>query len=57
MAKFKIGNIEVGPDGEFFLLAGPCVIESKENCLEIAGKLAEIGKSVGVPVIFKASFD
>ncbi len=57
MAKFKIGNIEVGPDGEFFLLAGPCVIESKENCLEIASKLAEIGKSVGVPVIFKASFD
>ena len=52
MAKFKIGNVEVGPDGEFFLLAGPCVIESKENCLEIASKLAEIGKSAGVPVIF-----
>ena len=57
MAKFKIGNVEVGPDGEFFLLAGPCVIESMENCLEIAEKLAEIGKSAGVPVIFKASFD
>ena len=57
MAKFEIGNVEVGPDGDFFLMAGPCVIESKENCLEIAGRLAEIGKATGVPMIFKASFD
>ena len=57
MAKFTIGNVEIGPDCGFFVIAGPCVIESLENCLEIANKLVEIGRATDVPMIFKASFD
>ena len=40
-----------------FLIAGPCVIESEALCLRIAARLAEIGDDLGMPVIFKASFD
>lgn len=40
-----------------FLIAGPCVIESEALCLSIATRLAEIGADLGMPVIFKASFD
>lgn len=40
-----------------FLIAGPCVIESDALCLSIAGRLAEIGAELAMPVIFKASFD
>ena len=54
---FKIGNIEVGLDAPLFVMAGPCVIESKAGCLNIANKLAGIGKRTGVPIVFKASFD
>ncbi|OQR97450.1 2-dehydro-3-deoxyphosphooctonate aldolase [Thraustotheca clavata] len=41
----------------FFLIAGPCVIESKDIVLQIAHSLQEIGKELEIPVIFKASFD
>ncbi|MFA5293078.1 MAG: 3-deoxy-8-phosphooctulonate synthase [Phycisphaerae bacterium] len=54
---FKIENIKVEPDGGLFVIAGPCVIETEEICLDIASRLAEISKKTGVPVIFKASFD
>jgi len=54
---FRIADIEVGLDAPLFVIAGPCVIESKEICLDIAGRLVEIARSTGVPVIFKASFD
>jgi len=59
MAKmnFKIDNVEVGLEGPLFLIAGPCVIESKNQCLEIADRLVEIGRRCGVGVIFKSSFD
>lgn len=40
-----------------FLIAGPCVIESEELCLHIADKLRRISAELGLPVIFKASFD
>ncbi len=49
--------VEVGLDGPLFVVAGPCVIESKDMCLDIAGRLVEIGQKVGVGMIFKASFD
>ena len=49
--------VEVGLDGPLFVIAGPCVIESKDMCLDIAGRLVEIGRKVGVGMIFKASFD
>ena len=54
---FRIGDIKVGLDGPLFVMAGPCVIESKELCLEIGNSLAEISEKKGVGIIFKASFD
>jgi len=54
---FRIADIEVGPDAPLFVMAGPCVIESKEICLDIAERLVKIAQATGVPVIFKASFD
>ncbi|MHC4292422.1 MAG: 3-deoxy-8-phosphooctulonate synthase, partial [Planctomycetota bacterium] len=57
MNSFKIGNIDVGTDGEFFLIAGPCVIESEDICLEVAEFLVGLQKSAGIKCVFKASFD
>ena len=42
--------------GNFFLLAGPCVVESKELCEEIAGKVQEITNRFKIPYVFKASY-
>jgi 2-dehydro-3-deoxyphosphooctonate aldolase (KDO 8-P synthase) len=42
---------------QLFVIAGPCVIESLELCLRVGERLAEIGESLRLPVIFKASFD
>ena len=50
-------GVEVGLDAPLFVMAGPCVIESKDSCLHLANRLVEIGRRVGVGVIFKASFD
>ncbi|MBN2455969.1 MAG: 3-deoxy-8-phosphooctulonate synthase [Sedimentisphaerales bacterium] len=49
--------VEVGLPGPLFVIAGPCVIESKESCLDIAGKVLEISTKIDVPAVFKASFD
>jgi 2-dehydro-3-deoxyphosphooctonate aldolase (KDO 8-P synthase) len=54
---FKIGDVKIGLDAPLFAIAGPCVIETENLCLDIADKLAEIGARVGVGMIFKASFD
>jgi len=54
---FNIGNIEIGLDTPLFVMAGPCVIESKDICLDIAKRLAEIAQRIDIGVIFKASFD
>jgi len=54
---FKIGDVKVGLDEPLFVMAGPCVIESSQLCLDIASRLVEIGDSVGTGIIFKASFD
>lgn len=55
--KVRIGNrFEIGGE-RFTILAGPCVIESRDLCLEIAGILAEICRKRGVNYIFKASYD
>jgi len=54
---FKIGNIEVGLDAPLFIMAGPCVIESLEHCIEIADRLVSISNSTNTGIIFKASFD
>src|SRR6201988_1143343 len=53
----KLCGHEIGPDRPFFLIAGPCVIESEALVLEVAGRLKEIAQKHSVPLIFKASFD
>ncbi len=54
---FTIGDVHVGLDAPLFLMAGPCVIESEQGCLEIAERLVQISARTGTPMIFKASFD
>ena len=53
----KIGSFDVGLDQSFFLIAGPCVIESREMAIETAGRLKEITDRVGVNFVYKSSFD
>ena len=56
--EIKIGpRVKVGGKGPFFLVAGPCVIESEEHSLQLAREIGKICASLGVPFIFKASFD
>jgi len=49
--------VEVGLDAPLFVMAGPCVIETRDNCLDIANRLVEIAQTTSVGIIFKASFD
>jgi 2-dehydro-3-deoxyphosphooctonate aldolase (KDO 8-P synthase) len=53
----KLASFEVGPKSPFFLIAGPCVIESEGLVLDVAGRLKEMTGKLGIPFIFKASFD
>ncbi len=53
----KLCHFEVGADQPFFLLSGPCIVESEELTLGIAASLKEITDELGIPYIFKASFD
>ena len=53
----KLASFEVGIDQPFFLIAGPCVIESEELVMEVAGRLKEMTTALHIPFIFKASFD
>jgi 2-dehydro-3-deoxyphosphooctonate aldolase (KDO 8-P synthase) len=53
----KLASFEVGPEHPFFLIAGPCVIESEALVLDVAGRLKEMTDRLGIPFIFKASFD
>jgi 2-dehydro-3-deoxyphosphooctonate aldolase (KDO 8-P synthase) len=53
----KLCDFEVGLDRPLFLIAGPCVIESRELALETAAALKDIAARVGVPFIYKSSFD
>ncbi|NGX16777.1 3-deoxy-8-phosphooctulonate synthase [Wenzhouxiangella sp. XN24] len=53
----KLCGFEAGIDQPLFLIAGPCVIESRELAMETAGRLQEITGRLGVPFIYKSSFD
>ena len=53
----QIGSFKVGAGNPPFLIAGPCVIESEQLVMDTAGRIAEIAKSIGIPYVFKASFD
>jgi len=53
----KLCGFEVGADQPFFLIAGPCVIESEQLALDTAGTLKEMCQRLDVPFIYKSSFD
>lgn len=57
MSSFKLCGFDVGLNHRFFLIAGPCVIESEQSALDIAGELKEITGALGIPFIYKSSFD
>lgn len=53
----KLCGFEVGLNRPFFLIAGPCVVESEQLQLDTAGTLKEMTQALGIPFIFKSSFD
>ena len=53
----KLCGYDVGLDKPLFLIAGPCVVESRQLAMDVAGTLKAICEEVGVPFIFKASYD
>ena len=53
----RVGSITIGQGYPLVLVAGPCVIESAELCLEVAGTLHTVTARLGLPFIFKASYD
>ena len=57
MSSFKLCGFDVGLKHRFFLIAGPCVIESEQSALDIAGELKQITSALGIPFVYKSSFD
>jgi 2-dehydro-3-deoxyphosphooctonate aldolase (KDO 8-P synthase) len=57
MSTFKLCGFDVGLQHRFFLIAGPCVIESEQSAIDIAGELKEITTALQIPFIYKSSFD
>ena len=53
----KLCGFDIGLTQPFFLIAGPCVIESRQMAFDTAGRLCEITTALGVPFIYKSSFD
>ncbi|MBP7915329.1 MAG: 3-deoxy-8-phosphooctulonate synthase [Vitreoscilla sp.] len=53
----KLCGFDVGLDKPFFLIAGPCVVESEQLQMDVAGRLKEITGKLGIPFIFKSSYD
>ena len=56
-SSFSIGNIRFGAHAPLFLIAGPCVIESESHATSMAERLGAIAAELGIPYIFKASYD
>jgi len=52
---YNIPNLENTGSGQFLLIAGPCVVESENLCMEVAGKLKDLTQKLDIPYIFKAS--
>ena len=53
----KLCNFNVGLEHPLFLIAGPCVIESQQMAIDTAGQLKEIAAALGIPFIYKSSYD
>src|SRR5271167_2786376 len=54
---FSVGKVRLGGNAPLFLIAGPCVIESEAHAMSMAEQLGAITRELGVPYIFKASYD
>ncbi len=57
MKTVKIGDIAISNSNPFALLAGPCVLESRQHAYDMCGKIKEITTRLGIPMIYKSSFD
>jgi 2-dehydro-3-deoxyphosphooctonate aldolase (KDO 8-P synthase) len=57
MKPIRVGKLEIGGGAPLALIAGPCVIESEEKTMEIARYLRDLTGKLGIPFIFKASYD
>jgi 2-dehydro-3-deoxyphosphooctonate aldolase (KDO 8-P synthase) len=57
MKSVKVNNLVIGDGSPLVLVAGPCVIEDREGCLRLARSIKEITQPLGIPYIFKASYD
>lgn len=57
MRTVRVGSLPIGAGHPLILIAGPCVIESRKGCLDIALKLAALARRENIPLIFKASYD
>ena len=53
----KLCGFDVGLDRPFFLIAGPCVVESEQLQMDVAGQLQEMTRELGIPFVFKSSYD
>ncbi len=53
----KVGSVRIGGGAPLALIAGPCIIESRAGCLNLARRLAELASAERIPLIFKASYD
>ena len=53
----KVGDLEIANDKPLTIIAGPCQMESRQHALDISGALAEIGKTLGIGIIYKTSYD
>ena len=57
MNKVKVGSFEIGGGEPLALMAGPCVLESLDRCLYIGRTIKDICDRLGIPYVFKASYD
>jgi 2-dehydro-3-deoxyphosphooctonate aldolase (KDO 8-P synthase) len=57
VAQFELNGVRVGAGSDLFLIAGPCVIESEEHALKMARSISALTRKLGIPYIFKASYD
>jgi 2-dehydro-3-deoxyphosphooctonate aldolase (KDO 8-P synthase) len=53
----RVGDVEIGPGGGLAIVAGPCVIESRDHTLRLADSVARVCRQLRLPLIFKASYD
>ena len=53
----KLCGFNVGLDKPFFLIAGPCVVESEQLQMDVAGELKRMTAELGIPFVFKSSYD